>query len=134
MALIEWRNEFKTGIAALDHEHEEMIGLLNELYTTLVRDGSRESILAFLGEVYVRISAHFALEESVMRDRRYEGLPAHKADHERLLDEIRDLMDGYEAGPGGDQAFRTAFGQNLQAWFVTHFREQDAKLHHVLGE
>ncbi len=134
MALIEWKNEFKTGIASLDHEHEAMIGLLNELYTALVRDGSAESIVAFLGEVYVRISAHFALEESVMRERRYEGFAAHKADHERLLDDIRDLMDGYADTPGGDEAFRAAFGQKLQAWFVDHFRTQDARLHQVLGE
>ena len=133
MALIEWRDEFKTGIASLDHEHEAMIGLLNELYTALVRDGSPQSIIAFLGEVYVQISAHFALEEAVMREHRYDGLPAHKADHERLLEDIRDLMDGYEAQPGGDEAFRTAFGQKLQAWFIDHFRAQDARLHHVLG-
>ncbi|MEK7820234.1 MAG: bacteriohemerythrin [Pseudomonadota bacterium] len=132
MTLIEWKKEFGTGIASLDHEHEELIGLLNELYTTLARDGSRESIVAFLGEVYARISAHFALEEAVMREHRYEGFPAHKADHERLLDDIRDLMDGYEAEPAGDAAFRADFGSKLQAWFVTHFRDQDAKLHRLM--
>ncbi len=132
MGLIEWKKEFETGIAALDHEHEAMIGLLNELYTTLTQDGSAESIVAFLGEVYARISAHFALEETIMREHRYDGLPGHKADHERLLDEIRDLMDGYEAQPGGDEAFRVAFGQKLKAWFGNHFRDQDAKLHRLL--
>ncbi|MBM3565723.1 MAG: bacteriohemerythrin [Alphaproteobacteria bacterium] len=133
MTLIAWKQEFRTGIASLDHEHEEMIHLLNDLYTALVRDGSRDSIVAFLGEVHARISAHFALEERIMRDRDYQGYPDHKTDHERLLDQIRDLMDGYEDQPSGDEAFRAQFGQRLQAWFTDHFREQDAKLHHVLG-
>jgi hemerythrin-like metal-binding protein len=132
MTLIEWRDDFKTGIPALDYEHREMINLLNSLYIDLAGDGSRENIVAFLGEVYARIAAHFALEESVMRERRYDGYAAHKFDHERLLDEIRELMDNYE-GSEDDEAFRAGFGARLKAWFVDHFREQDARLHRVLG-
>lgn len=131
MALIDWKDEFKTGIAALDFEHREMINLINGLYVDLVGDGSRENIIAFLGEVYARISAHFALEESIMRDRRYDGFPVHKLDHERLLDEIRDLMDSYEDSPDDDN-FRSEFGGRLKAWFVDHFREQDARLHRLI--
>ncbi len=132
MALIEWKEEFKTGIASLDYEHCEMINLINRLYIDLVGDGSRENIVAFLGEVYARIAAHFALEESVMRERHYDGLPVHKLDHERLLDEIRDLMDSYEDS-ADDEEFRARFGARLKSWFVDHFREQDARLHRVLG-
>lgn len=133
MTLIEWKDDFKTGITALDYEHREMINLINRLYIDLAGDGSRENIVAFLGEVYARIAAHFALEEAVMRERRYDGLPLHKLDHERLLDEIRDLMDGYE-GSGDDEVFRADFGGRLKAWFVDHFREQDARLHRLLGD
>jgi hemerythrin-like metal-binding protein len=109
-----------------------MINLLNNLYVDLAGDGSRENIVAFLGEVYARIAAHFALEESVMRERRYDGYATHKFEHERLLDDIRDLMDSYE-GSEDDEAFRADFGARLKAWFVDHFREQDARLHRALG-
>ena len=133
MTLIEWQDGFRTGILALDYEHREMINLLNRLYTDLAGDGSRANIVGFLGEVYARISAHFALEETVMRERRYDGFPVHKLDHERLLDEIRDLMDGYEDSGDDDETFRADFGGCLEAWFVDHFREQDARLHRMLG-
>jgi hemerythrin len=133
MTLIEWKDEFKTGIPALDYEHREMMNLLNDLYVNLIGDGSRANVVEFLGEVYARISAHFALEETVMRERRYDGYPAHKLDHERLLDEIRDLMDGYEDS-GDDEIFRAQFGGRLKAWFVDHFRDQDARLHRLLGD
>ena len=132
MTLVEWKDDFKTGIPALDYEHREMINLLNRLYIDLAGDGSRENIIAFLGEVYARISAHFALEEAVMRERRYDGFPAHKLDHERLLDEIRDLMDSYEDS-GDDEAFRVNFGDRLKSWFIDHFREQDGRLHRMFG-
>ena len=31
MALIEWREEYKTGIAGVDYEHEELINLINSV-------------------------------------------------------------------------------------------------------
>jgi len=51
------------------------------------------AVMDFLGELYARIAAHFALKEKIMRDNGYDEYHDHKADHERLLDDIRDLMD-----------------------------------------
>jgi hemerythrin len=83
----------------------------------------------FLGEIYARISAHFALEESLMRAKRYAHFDEHKADHERLLDEIRDIMDDYE-----DRRIFDAeqLAQRLGTWFTVHFRTHDARLHRNL--
>ena len=32
MALIEWRQEFETGIADVDHEHQELVELIEHFY------------------------------------------------------------------------------------------------------
>ena len=131
MALIEWKDEFTTGIAALDHEHRELIGLINGLYDRLASTGSKHSVGTFLGEIYAKISAHFALEERMMRERRYKEYADHKADHERLLDEIRDIMDRHEA----ESYFTTedALAHALKTWFVEHFRTKDARLFRFLA-
>ena len=100
MALIEWQERFRIGIESVDYEHQEMIALLNELYEGLTQDTGEPDVVAFLGEVYARISAHFALEEREMKQRRYDQYAEHKASHEELLDEIRDIMDDYELGDG----------------------------------
>jgi hemerythrin len=69
---------------------------------------SAERIEAFLGEIYARISAHFALEEKDMQARAYPERPAHKADHERLLDDLRDIMDEvHDQGVLDDAGFRS---------------------------
>jgi hemerythrin-like metal-binding protein len=131
MALIDWKGEFTIGIPAVDYEHREMIELINELYEEIVRPGaSKAAVAEFLGEINLSIGAHFALEEKEMRDRRYDQLAAHKADHERLLDEIRDLMDRYE----DDQNFsEQELAHRLSAWFVIHFGSHDARLHRHLA-
>src|SRR3974390_2783922 len=97
MTLITWRKEFETGIAEGDHEHKELVALINRLAEDIAAGTDKERVQAFLGEVFARIAAHFALEEAVMRKHRYDEYEAHKAEHENLLDEIRDIMDSAEA-------------------------------------
>lgn len=130
MSLIEWDDKFSIGIASVDHEHRELIGLVNEAYARLMRPGAPEAVMDFLGEIDARISAHFALEEKLMREKKYDRYAEHKDDHERLLDQIRDIMDAYE---DGEFFSDIQFAGQLRGWFTEHFRTHDARLHRNLG-
>ena len=130
MTLLEWRENFSIGIAEVDHEHRELIGLINSLHAALGDERAGEQVEAFLGEIFADIAAHFALEERVMRERRYGALAGHKADHERLLDQLRDMMDAQAEGAELDDA---RFGGQLAEWFSGHFRTHDARFHHSLA-
>ena len=131
MALIEWRDDFRLGVPAVDYEHETLIALLNGLHAAHEGDRDRVDVSRFLAEVHVMISAHFALEERLMREHGYDEFRQHKADHERLLDEIRDIMDQVEA----DRTFtyQEELSRRLAAWFGVHFKTHDARLHSRLG-
>ena len=89
MSLIEWRKEFETGVSDVDHEHRELVELINRLHDQVEAGAGKEKIQVFLGEVFARISAHFALEETIMRKYRYDEYIEHKADHEELLDQLQ---------------------------------------------
>ena len=130
MALIEWKAHYSVGVDAVDHEHQEMIDLINEVHEKLIAEGETPDVTGFLGEIFRAISAHFALEERFMREHRYDQLNEHKAAHEELLDDIRDIMDGYEADP---EAARAQLSSRLDSWFTDHFKTHDARLHHRLG-
>ena len=131
MVLIEWRKEFETGVSEVDHEHQELVEIINELHEQIGAGAPRETVSSFLGEVFAKISAHFALEETVMRKHDYDQYADHKADHEKLLDDLRDIMDDFEAGTGED--YKTALGAAVRDWFVNHFKTKDARLHKLLG-
>ncbi len=131
MALLEWRSDFETGVVEVDHEHRELVDLINRLHDQLGSDAPKETVADFLGEVFARISAHFALEESIMRKHSYDEYAEHKSDHEKLLDDIRDIMDDFEAGHYA--AYDDALAKAVQHWFVDHFKTKDARLHNVLG-
>ena len=129
MSLIAWDNRFSVGVASVDHEHRELIALINETHERLQRPDADVTVPDFLGEIYTRISAHFALEEKIMRAGGYDQFPEHKADHERLLDAIRDIMDDYEDSRVFDEE---QFARRLATWFTDHFRTHDARLHRHL--
>ncbi|MDS4012139.1 MAG: bacteriohemerythrin [Defluviicoccus sp.] len=128
-ARVVWRNEFSLGIPAVDHEHREMVALINEIFVRIEADDT-ETVADDLGEIHARISAHFALEEQIMRREGYDQFDDHKADHEHLLDDIREIMDAYADGSYGDR--KDAFAGRLQRWFVDHFKTKDARLHRRL--
>ena len=129
MALIEWKDEYKTGITDVDHEHQELIALINDLYDGM-KTGGAHVVLDFLGEIFAHVSAHFALEEKIMRKYNYDHYAEHKADHEKLLDDLRDIMDAYE-----EKSYFSddEFAETVEHWFSEHFRTRDARLHKHLG-
>jgi hemerythrin-like metal-binding protein len=130
MALLQWKDHYSVGIEAVDHEHKELIELINRLNDELTREGPVASVEAFFGDLFKGISAHFALEERFMREHRYDQFAQHKADHERLLDEIRAIMDDVT---GDDAPGVEGLSTRLDAWFSRHFETHDSRLHKALG-
>jgi hemerythrin len=127
---IEWRPEFSVGNPELDHEHRELIDLVNRTAGTILEDCVGVETSKRFGDLLRAIGAHFALEERQMREARYDQLGEHKADHERLLDQLRDIMDTVDQAPGEMAQHLVA---TLEAWFTRHFSTYDARLHRHLG-
>jgi hemerythrin len=130
MSLINWRDEFSVGVAAVDFEHRQLIDLINGLDAEMREYATQSTVVKTLGEIYARISAHFALEEKIMREAGYDGFAAHKQDHELLLDELLDVIDSVDRAGRYD---RTGLSRDLDRWFSDHFRTHDARLHQKLS-
>jgi hemerythrin len=129
MQLIEWRREFEVGVPSVDHDHQQIIAMINELYAEIRDRDDAATVEEYLGDILVGISAHFADEERAMRQARYAEFDAHKNDHEALLDDIRLLMDTVNDNPREGLKLLRA---KLSEWFAHHFRTFDARLHHRL--
>jgi hemerythrin len=126
MSLLKWKPEYSVGIDSMDGEHREMMDLINTTYEKLENESETGQIEDCLGEILSTISMHFALEERIMQRSGYAEYQAHKNDHEKLLDQIRDLMDVFFDDPvaGGKR-----LEEKLSSWFATHFSSFDARLH-----
>ena len=130
MSPIAWKPEFSVGDPAVDHEHRELVDLVNIAAGAILDGRPGADVDRSLGDLFQAISAHFAQEENQMRRAHYDLLTPHKTDHERLLDSLRDIMDGVGIGRT-DTAERLT--KVLEAWFTDHFKTHDSRLHHRLG-
>ena len=129
MARIEWKPEYSVGDPAIDHEHQELIDLVNRTAGAILDRRPDADVQRSFGDLYRAIGAHFALEERQMREAGYDEFSGHKDDHERLLDVLRDLMDE----PRQDGREADVLTKALEDWFAGHFSKHDSRLHRRLG-
>ena len=130
MAPIGWKPEYSVGNPAIDHEHQELIDLVNETAAAILDHRPDADIQRGFGDLLRGISAHFALEEQQMAVHDYDQRDQHKADHERLIDQLRDIMDSAETSA---ELAADRLAKTLEAWFANHFQKHDSRLHNQLG-
>jgi len=122
--------EFSIGNASVDQEHELLIDQINQIYEQLNLPLDTVTIEALLVDIQTDISTHFALEELLMQEAGYAEFEGHRQDHERLLDQINDLIFHFAVDP---ETGREILANRLSDWFGHHFRTFDARLHNQLG-
>ena len=121
---IDWSHELSVGIEEIDGQHQVLVELLNEIHAAIQQGRTAEvtqDILDRLDE-YARI--HFAVEESLMRVLHYPEYEAHKQEHDRLMTQLNELRQKWQAGKG-TVGFELA--QLLKEWLVRHILDIDKR-------
>ncbi len=130
MKYLKWSEQYSVGVDSVDYEHQNLMDMINMIYAELEDKRDIAEIEKTVSDVHAEISAHFALEERLMRNAGYEEYEAHKNDHEELLDQIRNMMDAIENDP---EPALDMLSEQLSDWFGGHFVTFDARLHSKLG-
>lgn len=115
MAFLEWNPAFDTGVRAIDYEHRKLVDLLNEVDEHLRGGRPHADVAGTLGEFHSLATAHLALEERILRDIGHPQLTARRRRHYQLLDQVREIMDGFERG---QYAGITALPEALRDWLA----------------
>lgn len=96
MNYLDWNSAYDTGIASIDYDHRRLVEMLNRIHDLIVRGVNPRAISDALADFHVLAAAHFALEEKIMQDESCADLQERRDTHYRLLDRVREIMDGYE--------------------------------------
>ena len=131
MKYLQWNDDFSVGVDSVDYEHQNLMDMINMIYAELEDRCDIAEIAQTVADVHTEISAHFALEERIMRQAGYEEFAEHKSDHEDLLDQIRTMMDAIDGDP---ERALDMLSEQLADWFSHHFSTFDARLHSALGD
>ena len=130
MRLLDWKEDFSTGVASADADHRELIDTINRLYAEFGDPDHPRDAASLIADVLTAVAIHFAEEEDLMRSRAYLGFERHKEDHDRLLDDLHDMM---EAFAGADEPDSVELSLRLEPWFTRHFNSYDAAMIQALG-
>jgi hemerythrin-like metal-binding protein len=70
-------------------------------------------------------------EQLAMRQQAYPGLPAHEAEHDQLMDQMRDFQTRIGSG---ERTLTAADLSTLREWVLRHIRSKDTASANYLGE
>ncbi len=93
-----WPPELDTGVSVLDEQHHLLNRALLSLHQTLLSQTPRD-LAARIDHLQSLALEHFATEEAVMEACGYPHLGPHRAEHEVLVERLREMQRRY-AEPG----------------------------------
>jgi hemerythrin-like metal-binding protein len=112
-------------VPAVEHEHDELIELINECYEEMEREADAGAIVELFEQTYSAIARHFLHEEQLMRNAIFPGYVEHKENHDRLLSTLRENIDRFIADPDHDVYL---LQKTLADWFGRHVATFDLRL------
>jgi hemerythrin len=121
---LQWDPKFLVGVSAIDDQHRALFALVNLLYQSL-KQGPKEDIADLLAELQSKAAEHFATEEDLMTRSAYPGSPGHRAVHDRLRQQLRQLMLKVAKDRALSDGDVLPF---LRDWMAHHISEEDKRL------
>ena len=129
--LVEWDDSFLIGIKELDFEHRSLIEDINRLHKELTEHDEKRNIERCLGDILVRLQAHFALEEHVMKEHEYPYYEEHKREHNKLLDDYTRNINQFLDDSGTE--FGHPIEDHLKSWLIGHILNSDKKMSQMVN-
>lgn len=123
MATITWNPMMSVGVPILDADHRTLVGLINDLHRSVGDDEEYATLGSVLKALEDYADHHFAREERVMEICRYPSTSAHRAMHQRLFAQVRQLKDAYDRDRTSVRAKDCL--DFLHKWLIEHICSTD---------
>lgn len=121
MAIFAWKDEYSVGIEEIDQQHRQLVGILDELYTAMLKARGAEQVEATLERLFAYTREHFATEERLFRKHCYPEEREHAAEHAALIARLTKFRKEHQRGkPVGVELMLS-----IKEWFVEHLQTTD---------
>lgn len=122
LEFLRWDRDLQLGVPAMDHQHEQLVLMLNQLYGAY-RDGHDQAAVAsVLDGLASYTTQHFRDEEAYMQQIGFPGLDEHRQVHQKLLAQVTNLRNRYASGQTDLVLDLLLF---LRRWLVRHIQGTD---------
>jgi len=129
MPAIKWNSGLQIGVEMIDNDHKALITLIDELYSALEREATKEIIKDAFGRLEDYIRQHFAREEALMAEYNFTGYAGHVRQHRQFIKEVENLKEtllNLESQEVAERVIRF-----LSSWLIKHIVSEDTKLAHM---
>ena len=128
---ITWDKSLSVQIDEIDDDHRKLIDLFNLLNHALDEGDRPDYIEAVLEELISCTVWHFRHEERLMLKYGYDGLEAHRTEHQELINSARDLQKKFLQDGKSLNSEQIAF---LEHWLTGHILGADMEMSSYLCE
>lgn len=119
-----WKDSYSIGVQEIDAQHRRLFSLADELHSAMNSGKGKEILEQVLHNLVTYTKTHFASEERLMQKCGYAELPAHKAQHDSLTQQVVKLQDDFKAGKA---MLSVEVMQFLSNWLRHHIGSTDRK-------
>jgi hemerythrin len=122
--MVVWDEKYATGIELIDSQHKELFSLTNELFRACL--GEDEELKEVFKETMERmvdyVRFHFGAEQELLQRIKYPGYPEHKKQHDILVRDILEAVQGYKEGK---KFVPNQFVRTMRDWILSHIALSD---------
>lgn len=119
---VEWKDEYSVGIESIDMQHKKLLGLINNLQTAVNYKTDTAFELETLDELVNYTRTHFKYEEDMMEQNDYPHFMTHRAEHERMIARVDEVLQEYQRDK--EAAMQNAI-DFLRNWLINHINGTD---------
>ncbi|MCW8859726.1 MAG: bacteriohemerythrin [Deltaproteobacteria bacterium] len=120
--MLQWKEEFNTGVALMDQQHRRLVDLINQLFQCMKDGGDRMLLANVVDELVNYTVTHFRAEEDVMKKHNYPDIEAHKLVHKNFIEQVAVYAEKLKAG---DRLPPAEVYKFLKDWLISHIEHQD---------
>ena len=130
MPIAIWSPSLETGNPVVDHQHQQLFAMVNDLHHGIIQGHGRDVMGPILKKLAKYAVDHFATEEGFMRRTDYPNFARHKGRHDALTAQVADLVRAWDEGT----ALPSTLSKFLADWVSHHIKEEDREPVHWLKE
>ena len=119
---IVWKEEYSVGIEEIDKDHKKLINLLNQFTTAYDYAMSESYEREALNDLVDYTKYHFEREEALLQANDYPEFEDHKAQHQKMIQQVNDFVNLYNAEGHKAMAEISDF---LSNWLINHIQGSD---------
>ena len=120
--MFQWCDDYSVKVPSIDAQHRKLVEMLNELHDGMTTGKGAERLGTLLEGLVDYTVKHFAYEEQLFAEHGYPQAQAHISEHQRLVTQVADFKQKFEAGQAHINMQLMKF---LKDWLIKHILGSD---------